>query len=679
MNAGSVLGRGSFCVVVALGLAFACGGKEDRPPPIRPPSSGGASGTGGTGGEPFGGVGGAAGASGTDGGAPDPLAPDVTILTPEELLTPSGGAVLTPENAETVRVVCKASRKEAAGAKPVRSSTVKIRVLDAMNMEVHSAAGKPNGNVDEYEAEFQLNEVETGRVAFECTAEDESVPPKPGRDLNRTFLDHGPKIEVVSPLPMSAKPLVGAVGFRFKVTPVPLEDGDPGAGISAVALKVRQKDFAITESPPGSGEYIADINFSDPTVFSPTPTGTVQVNIAATNSRTPEAAVNNFGYGFTIDGAGPIIEITSHGELAVVTGRVTLVFKITDALSGVDRSSIVVTLGTKENAWSDTDGSWLENVGNYSYTFDSETNQESTVHIPVSIRAKDGAGNPSAVDAATRLLYRDDQPPRLDLDPGNVRERKPSAGKVFCSNSFDPLGDAPNDGDTVYDAGRIRALIWDQTNELPGVTRYYFGMADQQTGPEQSYPKLFIQNDASKPLLRDTNGDGKCDTVDNSPAAQVREQELRPVKVGGSAIFGTETNLAPPMQGCEPQAAPPPMQGLCGPGSSMAMTRAIGHSALGRAPAVYGIAVKENPYDCAGSAPDMASLGAVEGRWVCMVARGMDRGKNEGFSRPFRICFDDSRNGSTPCTGARPTCTDGCQPPDPFTPGDTYGLGIIPE
>jgi hypothetical protein len=677
MNRSAVLGRGSFCLVTALALVFACG-DDSRPPPLQP--SGGSSGGGVGGTNPFGGAGGSGG-TGADAEPQDPLAPQVTILTPEAVSEPNTGVVLTPEDAEAVKVVCKASQSERTGAKPVRASSVKIRVLDAKDMEVASATGAPNGNADEFEAEFVLGMVATGRVTFLCSAEDQSTPPKKGEDANSTFLDHGPKIEILTPARDSALPLKGTSPFSFKVTPASLADGDVGAAVSRVSLHVRQLEIKnLVEEPAGSGVYIADVNFED-AMFSPSPRGEIQVNISATNSRSPEAAREDVGYGVDIDADGPIIEITSHKNQDVVTGRVKLTFRVIDPLSGVDPSTVVVKLNDLDDiGYNDMNGLWLRNGENFTYEFDSKSVGGSLVQIHVVVRAKDGVGNPSLDDAATRDLYRDDRGPSVDLDPRRVRERKVVNNIPYCSNSFDPLGDdAPNDEGSVWGAPRFRVLFWDETNELPGVTRYYFQM-DPTT-----LPRLFIQPDANKPLLTDTNNDGQCDTIDNSVAAGVGESDLLPVTVQGSSWWANETNLQPPMQECTPQnlSAPAPAR-LCGSSSgstaTTTLTRAIRHGAKhpnGQvAPVVYAPSVTGG-LDCTGGAVPLANFGVVEGRWVCIVARGLDRGKNVGFSRPLRVCPDDPSNGPNPCPQPPPTCTKDCNSPQQVTLGD--GTGIIAE
>ena len=78
-------------------------------------------------------------------------------------------------------------------------------------------------------------------------------------------------------------------------------------------------------------------------------------------------------------------------------------------------------------------------------------------------------GNSS--DGESLIVYLDNVPPLVDLDPSHVREAREVNNQLACSLAFDPVGDlAANDGATVVDVQRMRALVSDVTNRLRGRT-----------------------------------------------------------------------------------------------------------------------------------------------------------------------------------------------------------------
>src|SRR5690606_12371760 len=112
-------------------------------------------------------------------------------------------------------------------------------------------------------------------------------------------------------------------------------------------------------------------------------------------------------------------------------------------------------------------GQWSVVGNEYTFTFDSANVSGSKVQLTVNITAKDVAGNEST--GASLILYLDNQPPTIDLDPGNVRStRKQGPTGLQCSESFDPLGVSTNDGATIQSFAMFRALVWDRTNAIDG-------------------------------------------------------------------------------------------------------------------------------------------------------------------------------------------------------------------
>jgi hypothetical protein len=652
------VGAAAWVVAAAVACVTACGG-DDRPKVIDsgglgegarptvgpPPGNGGAKSTGGRGNT--------AGAGGS--GVSDPAAPLVTVLSPEAVSEPGqGGVLVEPE----IDVVCEVKRSTVAGAEPVDKSSVTIDLLDADGEPIESKPAAPTDVVDQFSAHFFLTQIEqNGRVGFRCNARDTAQAPKHGFHVIESFVDHGPKITVTAPEPDSAHALIGAVRFEFKVEPDPVADDDEEAELGTVHFDVNGVD--IHPGSPADGTYTAFVNFADQDLFADIPNGAVPVLIRAENQRAPVPAERLHKYEFVIDGEGPVISIQSPANEQVVGGQVQLKFSVSDELSGVDSESVVIELNGQENHYGEG-GTWSQEGDNYVFLFDStQAEEDSKIQATITIRATDDVGNSS--DGESLIVYLDNVPPLVDLDPSHVREAREINNQLVCSLAFDPVGDlAANDEATVFDVQRMRALVADMTNVAPGQNILYFSTQDIDS------VYVYLQPDISQPLLIDADGDGVCDELIET-RNDLPFQHLSPLYPGGEAWYGpgaSETDQSfPKPSKCEYQDLAQVPDMLCGDESDM--RRVVSWSVDASIPMIYSVGNNAPGDSCTGTDWEIGQF--VDEGWFCVAARAEDNVGNVGISRPLRLCFDNSVGAEPDCSNP-PECTDGCRPPDRVPP-----------
>lgn len=664
---------GGFSWVALTSLAsMACGG-DDHPGNL--PSGSGGTGAGGSGGiagaagstSGGGGSGGTSGDGGVTGGTGgtgavnQPGSPKVTVTSPTAATNPSSDTVVVGDQ---VDVLCTAEKSPLATAKPVDPTTVKIAVLDSKQAVVAEFPGTATKNANEYTSSFVLTTLPNGPMSVRCTAADTSKPAKTGLHSISTFVDHGPDISVVTPLEGSSYPLAGAVPFEFKVTPAPLATGDTEAGVASVGLKVNGVTIPATPDPLVTNGYKVAVDFNDKSLFPQTPAGSLPVVIEGTNNRTPAAAKRTKNYNFSVDGQGPVIIIKSPKNQDIIGGKVTLSFSVADPLSGVDQKTINVELNQSANYYT-TGTAWTNNKDDYTFQFDSATVVGSKVQMTVNITASDKAGNKSA--GASVLLYLDNEPPWVDLDPSNVRTEKKSGTTIYCSKSFDPLGIAASDGDDLSGFVRLRALVWERTNQIVGQSILYYATTD----PKSVY--LYLQPDApTVPLLINNDSDPECDAINAIVGGQtIPSLQLNPVNPAGSAHYGSGDGAVPPPIGtqCQLGTEAEPAK-LCSLQSDLGVV--IKHTMSGSEPVVYGIGQMAG-LECTGTGWELSSQLANSTQkdgWFCLAAVAKDKVGNTQISPPLRICYDNPNTAAHPsCWNSSevpPSCTDGCTPPPRF-------------
>jgi hypothetical protein len=644
-----------------VGIVGACGGEDHSPvagdgmsgKSTGGKSTGGKTGVAGSkttaGSDSLGGAGGEGGASDSPGTA---LAPTVVITSPAEVTDPNENGVLT---ASDVTVTCSVTQSTAVGSAKVNAAAVKLAILDAAGKVIEEKPAAPTGQANEFSTKFSLTALPSGMVGFTCKGEDTSK--RSASDSVATFLDKGPTITIVTPVADSAHALSEALDIEFTVAATPLSDTDTHADVDAdsITLEIASKPIDLSEASDKPGHYRLQVNLADPKLFNPAPTGPVPLLITATNQRTPKAITASLTEDVLVDGAGPIIKIVSPLDKAVVGGKVKLTFEATDAVSGVDPSTIVVALNMVDHPFDASSDSWGVNGNAYTFEFDSRQVDNAKVQITVNVGATDKVGNVST--GASELLYLDNYPPDIDLDPLNIRTALSPSNK--CSNSFDPVGNAAlNDLEQVARAGIFRALVVDQTNTDPEVPISHFS----KTNP--SSVRLYLQGDPTKPLLVDKDTDGLCDDV--AEVDSTDSLALASVAKGGGPWYQNDAAAAPAAAalGCALplDEAPKAPDHLCTANASD-MWQVI-QDEVNLLPIIYAASPTPNSLECTGVAWEFGGKLDADG-WVCFATRAVDNAGNVGVSRPIRICVDDARAGTPACATQSlepPSCTDGCTP-----------------
>jgi len=587
-------------------------------------------------------------------GEADALAPVVEVVSPVAETNPNGTGVLVDDELD---VVCRATRSPEKGAADV--AAVVVDMLDASGKVVDTVAATDDGTGDHtYAARVITAKVaDNGVIGFRCTAADDSTPPHTASAKITTFIDHGPSVEFSNP-DMEDQPI--ALGhplkivFTVKEQPV-VRSGDDGAAVGDVSMTVRDVPFDLDEK---DGEYSATVHLDDAVLFPNAPEGSVPIIVQAGNRRMPVASVNEVTRHVIVDGAGPVVTITDPKGESVRGGKVTLTFTAVDAESGVDPDSIEVTLNGVAYRYSASDDDWGQDGDTYTFDFDTTQIEGSIVQATIAVTATDRVGNSSKDEAI--VLYLDNQPPIVDLDPPPVREKQ--KGADTCSVAFDPVGPlAANDLATVLQLQKFRALVWDVTNDAPGQTIHYY------SGTDLDSVIIRLQPNVAQGLLVDTNGDGYCDDLlSEDDSTKPKDLPFQPLKgippqgtswisVPGDDPLASEFPM-PPKPTCKyaTDHADPP-DPLCPPTNTDDMIRAISWDVDSSVPAIFGIGSLDG-IACTGTDWEIGPV--VEEGWICVAGRAEDHTGNVGISRPLRLCFDDGK-------GAPPSCLDQDADPPP--------------
>jgi hypothetical protein len=584
--------------------------------------------------------------------------PQVEIVEPLAAANPVDDDVLV-ETPITAR--CRVTKSEHEGAANVDPTSVMIALV-VEDTVIEEKQGVSTGDY-EYEATFTSSEMQGGPIAFRCSADDTANPSRSSFDEIETFYDPGPDIEVIHPEAETSISLNEQVRVEFRVVPLQLDGDDSESEIDEVSLKVAGVDIELEEVESEEGVYRAFVDFADTVLFPDTPVGSTPIVISATNQRTPTAAKRVVTYNIIVDGEGPDITIEEPDDLSIVSGEVVLLFTIEDDYSAIDNDSLVVEINDTPYAY-DPEEQWSINDNDYTYRFDTRNISGSKVQITVNIDVNDAVGN--AARGATMVLYLDNQPPLIDLDPPWIRERDELAGIWACSYAFDPVGpSAVNDFETVPEGVLFRAVVWDTTNTAPGLPCRY-----SRINRETVF--VYLQDDTDAPFLIDTDGDGVCDELDSSglPA-----RKLDAVKSTGEPYFGGPSTpgfaadqlLDPDPSECDWNDIHKDLKYACVLEASD-MYRVIKHTmhdtTQGEVRVIYATNVVEDDIECTGSGWEIGAL--VEPGPFCAAVRAEDNMGNVGISPPLVLCFDDSDTVENECAGVDLmdiTCADDCEPP----------------
>ena len=646
-------------VLVAAAVAVACGGSDHGP--FTDPTAGGSTsmagrpghaGSSGSGGDTSMGEGGAAGETSVG----DPLLPIVRITSPTAAKDPDVDTVVT---SQPVRVLCDASASKAAGA-TIDTSTVKIEAFGADGKAIGTpmtTSSQNSSDANEFVASFPITDVPNGALSFKCSVNDKSTPPKVATTTIGTFLDKGPTISVVSPAAASAFALSTPILFKFNVLPAPLSSSDKLAAVDdtkkKVTLTVNNQAIDLTgaQDPKDHTLYSVSVKLNDLMLFPKPPAGAVPVEIDAWNQRGTKAVL---AYTFEIDGTPPTIAIVSPTPGTVVGNHVTLEFTVTDTQSGVDPSTVNVTVGTASPVYysSQQNSGWALKDSTFDYSF--TTDKLGLIQAHVQVNASDYAANAAAGQSTD--LYLDNQAPIIDLDPPAIQERRNSNNAYTCSEPFYPLGASPHDGDVVQSAGVYRALVWDLTNSIDGEGIQHLA------GTAKTSVTLYATPGDSKTPLISAKGGTTCNTV----ASDVYES-LVPIDPSGSSYFDSKAPVIPSYCGAGTASTPP--DHLCTANVSD-LTRVIDHNVIGQTePVVYAIKGLSGA-ECTGQDWSLVDAGLPNG-WVCLAAVAQDKVLNPAVSRPLRVCLNSTAPGKIKPSCAissevPPSCTDGCTLPPTF-------------
>jgi hypothetical protein len=601
--------------------AAACGDKERSPVAD--------DGKGGTGGKAFAPVSGKSGNNEGGAGGDDP----------------NEGVVSGSE----IEVLCTARSSSEPDAEDLDRASVKLQLLDAEGELVEEKPGEPTTKADEYSNTFIVTNYPAGQIRFRCTATDDAGSHTGEHEIGN-FLDKGPIITFITPDADSAHPLGALLSVEFEVEPSLLSEDDEGATVESVMLEAG--GVAIPLAKKGGGVHRLSLDLTDPALFTPAPNGSFPLTVRATNSRSPTPVTAVTTQDAAVDGAGPTLKITFPGNEAVVGGKVPLTFEASDEVSGIDPESIIVTLNSIEHPYQESDPNWGRPMANtFVYEFDTtNTGDDAKVQITVNVDAKDQVGNAADV-AASVLLYLDNYPPSVDLDPLNVRGVNDDGE---CTISFDPVGPiAVNDEAQIGTAGTFRALVWENTNELAGLPVKY------HAGTNPARVRLYLRPTGG--LLVNTDTDPFCDDVVDVESTD--SFALDPVPAQGAPAWAQDDDVEPTAESLscitKPFAEVDPIS--CGPTVNSDMWQVIKHGDGENV--IYGTQIATAT--CTGSGWEFGTKVNADG-WVCFAARAVDFTENVGISRPIRVCVDDPEiPGEPPCkTGASPpSCTVDCTPP----------------
>jgi len=576
---------------------------------------------------------------------------------------------------------------------PIDEATRKIEVLDSTGTVVDTPTVTAAETAGQFTGPLTIAMIPTGKATVRCSASDTNVPPRTGTGTATIFVDAGPNVTTNTPAPDSIHSQLQPVDFEFVVDPAELLPSDSGAEVTAVTMDVAGFPFTLAPQSEGSNVYVASVDFTDALSFGgTTPEGTVAVVLHATNAR---GVTRSVAYDMVVDGTGPTVDISAPTPASVIGGRVTLTFTVADEQSSVDETSVGVTVNGTTNVYDPAAGSiWARNGNTFSFEFDTMAlGATSQVQMTVNVTAKDVAGNAS--NGKSAVYYIDNLAPIVSIDPPNARTRRTTGNATVaeCSLAYNPIGGQtsgwtgyagpPHSGDGVQQAIRMfRAFVYDRTNSIVGQEVFYY------SDVRDSSVRLYLQPDATKGLLKDTNGDGVCDDIDTTGT---QFQALVPLPLAGSAWWAPIGGASTETTQTEPQ-----MSNLLGTGSAQCGTAGyvagpanetflptplcnglsdmyfVPTRTLGGVPRSIIFAIGPiTSVACTGQQWEIGQYIPTEG-WVCLAARAEDNVGNVGISAPMALCFDDPARPGTPgCLDhldEAPSCSQSCTYTAPTPP-----------
>lgn len=256
----------------------------------------------------------------------------------------------------------------------------------------------------------------------------------------------------------------------------------------------------------------------------------------------------------------------------------------------------------------------------------------------------------------------DNSSPIASMDPPRVRMF--NAMQSFCSAAFDPLGDAPDDRETVAQLSEFRARVQDRPNTgtLNANTTVFIPMAGVDT------VKLHVLHSTGAPLAVDSNGDGKCDRINPNTSPVILSLTAAPPK--GAGVFGVDDFTGDNAHACLPGSGGP-VNPVCEGEQS---TTIVISTPFDHQPAIFGIPAVDNN-NCLGYVFDAKADQVADG-WACVAVETTDHVGNRNVSAPIRVCINSNDSASSSC-GRVGTFTPENDPAIPNCTGTLLPSGVV--
>jgi hypothetical protein len=406
------------------------------------------------------------------------------------------------------------------------------------------------------------------------------------------------------------------------------------APISGVTMSVGS--HALTPSGPTgtpANQWTTLIDFN---AYMPPLDGDQLFAVSATNSNGTKTSAS---VRFVIDNQGPSISMTVPAAGTIIGSLTTISAVVADPAGVLDSSVVAVVAhgGETFTVKLDPDPS---TAGRYSHQFDTRLLDVHDLYPTVSFRASDLLGNESSIGYTVAL---DNTPPLADLDPSvHFRVRVKNASVWSCSWEFDPLGsDAVDDGEKTAQLFDVRARVEDRGNTplAGGADIIPISLVDP------GRVELLVLDDATQPLVVDSDGDGVCDKINpllvptTTPMSSKDALlvNLIPIASTGHAdLTGDPSILNDPTLPCVPGTDAAHPDPLC---YTTDLTMAIPYT-TGAEPAIWTLApVVPSGLQCVGNQFDAFANNLHDG-WSCMAVRAADKLGNVQVSRVLRVCVD---------------------------------------
>jgi hypothetical protein len=588
------------------------------------------------------------------------------------IISPTGGAVLpvgaAPEIRARVQSVVRGGTTPSAD--PILPDSVRFFVAtdDPMGPAITGLLTGPTFE-SEYAGRADLSSLPTGRYRVGVVAATRAGAQAAVR--TEVLVDAGPRITIVSPRADGA--YKGSVAVDLLVEADPFELGTPPEAFVGAATVPLEPGVG-----PGRFRAVLEFNKSNPPL--------IDDQLFRVVARNKQGTLAEARVIFFIDDDGPLFTETLPAEGQVVGGVVRIAAKLGDR-AGVLGSSVIAFIGNRGGEGFELELHPEGAAGVFSALFDtrklSSCGRAGAAGLCVlwpslSFRASDLLGNERVVAYDIGI---DNQPPRIDLDPPDMRLKK-FIGRWRCSHVFDPvgpfrtIGDMPNDRCGVGQVFDLRARIEDEGNPAAGRKLPPTALV------EPASVTAYVLDDTSQSLAVDIDGDGVCDAVNPQlipttmppmMSNEILAVRLAPVKVAGDGDFTPDPSIdvdANLSGVCTQGNDPLPPMPLC---FRQDATVAIGYpAATDPEPAIWSIE-PHGDNRCIGSQFDAYANQIQEG-WACIAVVATDRVGNTSISHPLRVYISHRGTALRSDAAGSPQCGAMAPPANAGPPPDCTGV-----